>query len=102
MTDFSQIMKQAQQMQQKLLAEQEKLAQTEITGSAGGGLVEVVMSGKNEVKKVKIDPSLIDPQDVAVLEDLLVAAFNDAQQKVVSEMNQGLNGILPPGMKLPF
>ncbi len=102
MTDFSQIMKQAQQMQQKLMAEQEKLAQTEITGSAGGGLVEVVMSGKNEVKKVKIDPSLIDPQDVAVLEDLLVAAFNDAQQKVLSEMNQGLSGILPPGMKLPF
>lgn len=102
MTDFSQIMKQAQQMQQKLMAEQEKLAQTEITGSAGGGLVEVVMSGKNEVKKVKIDPSLIDPQDVAMLEDLLVAAFNDAQQKVLSEMNQGLSGILPPGMKLPF
>ena len=102
MTDFSQIMKQAQQMQQKLMAEQEKLAQTEITGSAGGGLVEVVMSGKNEVKKVKIDPSLIDPQDVAVLEDLLVAAFNDAQQKVLSEMNQGLSGILPPGMQLPF
>lgn len=102
MTDFSQIMKQAQQMQQKLMAEQEKLAQTEITGSAGGGLVEVVMNGKNEVKKVKIDPSLIDPQDVAVLEDLLVAAFNDAQQKVLSEMNQGLSGLLPPGMKLPF
>lgn len=102
MTDFNQIMKQAQQMQTKLMAEQEKLAQTEITGTAGGGLVEVVMTGKNEVRRVKIDPSLIVAEEAAVLEDLLVAAFNDAQQKVVSEMNQGLSGILPPGMKLPF
>ena len=102
MTDFNQIMKQAQQMQAKLIAEQEKLAQKEITGTSGGGLVEITINGKNEAKKVKIDPSLVDPKDIAVLEDLLVAAFNDAQQKVLSEMNQGLNGILPPGMKLPF
>ncbi len=54
MTDFNQIMKQAQQMQAKLMAEQEKLAQTEITGTVGGGLVEVVMTGKNEVRRVKI------------------------------------------------
>lgn len=102
MTDFNQIMKQAQQMQAMLMTEQEKLAQTEITGSSGGGLVKVVMTGKNEVRRVKIDPSLIVPEDAAVLEDLLAAAFNDAQQKVVSEMHQGLSDILPPGMKLPF
>lgn len=102
MTDFNMIMKKAQEMQAKLMAEQEKMAQKEITGTAGGGMVSVVVSGKNEVKRVTIDPSLIDPADVTVLEDLLVAATNDALRKVESEMSSGLSGILPPGMKLPF
>ena len=84
------------------MAEHEKLAQKEITGKAGGGLVSVTLNGRNVVKNVTIDPSLIVPEDVAILEDLLVAAFNDALKKVESEMNAGLSGILPAGMKLPF
>jgi len=99
MTDISQMF---QQMQNKFMAEQEKLNQKEITGSAGGGLVTVTISGKNIVKRVHIDPSLVVADETAVLEDLAVAAFNDALRKVESEMAQGLAGMLPPGMKLPF
>ena len=99
MTDISRMF---QQMQNKFMAEQEKLNQTEITGSAGGGLVTVTISGKNIVKRVHIDPSLVVADETAVLEDLAVAAFNDALRKVESEMAQGLAGMLPPGMKLPF
>lgn len=102
MTDFNMLMKKAQEMQAKLMQQQRDLAQKEITGTAGGGMVEIVMTGKNEVKRVKIDPSLVDPEDVAVLEDLLTAAFNDAQKKVEAETADGLSGILPPGMKMPF
>ena len=99
MTDISQMF---QQMQNRLMAEQEKLNQTEVTGTAGGGMVKVTMTGKNVVKRVEIDPSLIVPEDAAVLEDLLVAAVNDALRKAETEMAQGLAGMLPPGMKLPF
>lgn len=102
MPDFSQIMKQAQQMQAKLQEEQEKLSQMEVTGTAGGGLVQITLTGKNRVRSVKIDPSLIAPEDVSVLEDLLAAAFNDALSKVESKMSESMSGILPPGMKLPF
>ena len=99
MTDFSQML---QQMQNKFMAEQEKLNQKEITGSAGGGLVEVMITGKNVVKRVKIDPSLVVADETAVLEDLLVAAFNDALRKAEVEMAKGVADMLPPGMKLPF
>lgn len=99
MTDIAQML---QQMQNKFMAEQEKLDQTEIVGSSGGGLVEVTISGKNVVKSVKIDPSLIVADEVAVLEDLTVAAVNDALRKAEAEMAQGLAGMLPPGMKMPF
>ena len=99
MTDFSQML---QQMQNKFMAEQEKLNQKEITGSAGGGLVEVMITGKNVVKRVKIDPSLVVADETAVLEDLLVAAFNDALRKAEAEMAKGVADMLPPGMKLPF
>ena len=99
MTDIAQMF---QQMQNKFMAEQEKLNQTEVTGSAGGGLVKVIMTGKNVVKRVEIDPSLIVAEEAAVLEDLMVAAVNDALRKAETEMAQGLAGMLPPGMKLPF
>ena len=99
MTDIGQML---QQMQNKFFAEQEKLSQKEVVGSSGGGLVEVTVSGKNVVKRVKIDPSLIVADEAAVLEDLMVAAFNDALRKAEAEMAQGLAGMLPPGMKLPF
>ena len=99
MTDIAQML---QQMQNKFMAEQEKLNQTEVTGSAGGGLVKVTITGKNVAKRVEIDPSLVVAEEVAVLEDLLVAAVNDALRKAETEMAQGLAGMLPPGMKLPF
>ena len=107
MKNLGQMMKQAQQMQAKMAEMQERLGQMEIEGAAGGGLVRATVSGKGEIKKLKIEPSLVDPKEVEVLEDLIVAALNDAKGKVeakVAEETQKLMGglKLPPGMKLPF
>lgn len=100
MNNLGQMMKQAQEMQ-------DKLSEMEVTGSSGAGMIEITLTGKSDVRTVKIDPSLIDPNDPEVLEDLIVAAFNDAKSKVevkvsekMSEMTGGLQ--LPPGFKLPF
>ena len=107
MTNFGQMMKQAQEFQSKMAEMQEKLAQFEVTGSSAGGMVQVTLNGKTEARRVKIDPSLVSPDDTEVLEDLIVAAFNDAKAKVeahmaekMSELTGGLQ--LPPGMSLPF
>ncbi len=107
MENIGQIMKQAQQMQTKMAELPEQLAGLEVSGSAGGGMVQVTMSGKGELRGVKIDPSLANPDDVEVLEDLIMAAANDAKSKVearVQEEMQKLTGglQLPPGMQLPF
>jgi DNA-binding YbaB/EbfC family protein len=107
MKNIGQIMKQAQQMQTKMAELQEQLAGLEVSGSSGGGMVQVTMSGKGELRGVKIDPSLANPDDVEVLEDLIMAAANDAKSKVevlVQEEMQKLTGglQLPPGMQLPF
>lgn len=107
MKNIGQIMKQAQQMQTKMAELQEQLAALEVSGSAGGGMVQVTMSGKGELRGVKIDPGLANPDDVEVLEDLIMAAANDAKAKVevrVQEEMQKLTGglQLPPGMQLPF
>jgi len=107
MRNLGNMMKQAQQMQQRLAEMQEKLGQTEIEGQAGGGMVKVVVTGKSEVRKVSIDKALIDPNEAEVLEDLIVAACNDARQKVearTAEMMQQVTGgmNLPGGLKLPF
>ena len=107
MKNLGQMMKQAQEMQAKMAELQDKLAGAEMTGAAGGGMVQVTMNGKGELRAVKIDPSLLTPADAEVLEDLIVAAANDAKAKVeshVAEEMQKLTGglALPPGMKLPF
>ena len=107
MKNLGQMMKQAQQMQAKMAELQEQLAASEVTGVSGGGMVHVTMNGKGELRAVKIDPSLANPDDVEVLEDLIVAAAQDAKSKVeaeVAEKMQTLTGglDLPPGMKLPF
>lgn len=107
MKNIGQIMKQAQQMQSKMAELQEQLAALEVSGISGGGMVQVTMSGKGELRSVKIDPSLASPDDIEVLEDLIVAAANDAKIKVeamVQEEMQKLTGglNLPPGMQLPF
>lgn len=99
------LLQQAQKMQQEMQKAQEEMARAEVTGQAGGGMVEVRMNGKHAVLSVRIDPSLAD--DVEMLEDLVAAAVNDAVNRVeetmrerMAGMTQGIN--LPPGMKLPF
>ncbi len=107
MNNMSQIMKQAKAMQEKMAEMQKKIEQTEVEGTSGGGAVKVLINGKHEVKKINIDKSLIDPEECEVLEDLIIAAFNDANKKIAENTNNQLGSIssgmgLPPGMKLPF
>ncbi len=107
MKNLGNLMKQAQEMQSKMEDMQRQLVETEMSGSAGAGMVAVTLNGKYEVKSVKIDPSIATPDDVEILEDLIVAAFNDAKTKVEAhvqdEMQKVTGGLnLPPGMKLPF
>ena len=82
MKNLGQLMKQAQEMQQKMTEMQQQLETLEMTGVSGGGLVQVTLNGKSDLKKLKIDKSLMIPDEAEVVEDLIVAAFNDAKQKV--------------------
>lgn len=100
------MMKQAQQMQEKMQKAQEEIANLEVTAEAGAGMVKVTMTGRHDVKRVVIDPSLMD-DDKDLLEDLVAAAVNAAVRKVeettkerMAEVTKGMN--LPPGMNLPF
>jgi len=107
MKNLGNLMKQAQQMQAKMQEMQQRLAEMEVEGASGGGMVKVTATGKGDVKRLKIDKSLVDPNDVEVLEDLIVAAINDARAKAdaisVEEMQKLTGGLnLPPGIKLPF
>jgi DNA-binding YbaB/EbfC family protein len=107
MKNLGQMMKQAQEMQSKMQAMQEELADAQLEGQAGGGMVTVTMDGTGAIKQVKIDPKLVDPEDVEMLEDLILAAANDAKAKVESyaaeKMKEVTGGLqLPPGMSLPF
>ncbi len=100
------LMKQAQQMQENMQKLQAKIAEMEVEGTAGAGLVKVIMTGKHDVKRVTIDPSLL-ADDKDMLEDLVAAAVNDAVRKVESitqeKMSAATAGLpLPPGFKLPF
>ena len=100
------LMKQAQQMQASMQQAQEELANIEVNGEAGGGLVKIVMTGRHDVKRVSIDDSLMQ-DDKEMLEDLLAAAVNDAVRKVESSNKEKMAAVtgglsLPPGMKLPF
>ncbi len=100
------IMKQAQMMQKKMEEAQKKLAETEVTGTSGGGMVKVTLNGKFEAKKVEIDKSLVNAEEKDILEDLIVAAFNDAQGKVDNMMSDGMKditgGLNLGGLKFPF
>lgn len=100
------LLKQAQKMQEELARTQERLAQEEVVGESGGGLVRVTMNGRHEVKRVQIDPSLMG-DDKEMLEDLVAAACNAAAQRVAERMQQNMADLtagmpLPPGFKLPF
>jgi DNA-binding YbaB/EbfC family protein len=104
--DIGSLMKQAQKMQAQMQKAQEELATLEVSGEAGGGLVQIQMTCKHEVRKLTIDPSLVG-DDREMLEDVLVAAFNDALRKVERKVQDKMGGMtaglgLPPGLKLPF
>ncbi len=103
--NMQQLMKQAQKMQQQVMEAQAKLAETEVSGSAGGGLVQATVTGSGDVLSVKIDPRAVDPDDVESLEDLVVAAIRDAsgnaqqlQQTTMGPLTSGLGGLGLPGM----
>jgi DNA-binding YbaB/EbfC family protein len=106
--NMQQLMKQAQQMQQQLMAAQAELAETQVQGSAGGGLVVATMTGANELVTLTIDPKAVDPDDVETLQDLVVAAVRDATraaaelaQERMGPLTAGLGGGLGGGLGLP-
>ncbi|WP_338722310.1 YbaB/EbfC family nucleoid-associated protein [Devosia sp. XK-2] len=107
MKDIMNMMKAAGEMKAKMEAMQAELAELMVEGQSGGGMVSVSLSGKGEMKGLKIDPALLKPEDTEVVEDLIIAAFNDAKgkseaeaQRKMAEVTAGLP--IPPGMKLPF
>jgi DNA-binding YbaB/EbfC family protein len=103
--DFTKIMKQAQAMQKKMEQAQQELATKEFEGTSGGGMVKAKLSGKGEVLGLSIDKSVVDPNDVQMLEDLVIAALHDAKKKAdagAQDAMSSIAGALPPGMKLPF
>lgn len=95
------LMKQAQKMQEEMQKAQAEMANTEVTGEAGGGMVKLTMTGKHECKSISIDDSLLS-DDKDMLEDLIAAAINDAAHKVEATNQERMAGMLPPGMKMPF
>ncbi len=103
---LGQLMEQAQRMQEELKRAQEEIAKLEVTGSAGGGMVEITMTGRHEVRRVRVDRKLM-ADDPEMAEDMLAAAINDAVNKVAEASQRKLGGVssgmnLPPGFKLPF
>ena len=107
MNNFNNMIKQAQDLQKKMAEAQKKVETLEAEGISGGGIVKITINGKNNVTSVNIDEKAIDKNEKEILEDLIVAAFNDArdkiQRKIADEMSSLTGGIkLPPGMKLPF
>ena len=107
MKNLGQMMKQAQEMQSRMAEMQKRLETEEITGQSGGGMVRVTLTGKGEARRISIDPKIVDASEKEVLEDLIVAAINDARAKVDARLSEemgkltgGLN--LPPGLKLTF
>jgi DNA-binding YbaB/EbfC family protein len=106
MLNMQNLMKQAQAMQKKMEEAQKNLAQAEVVGVSGGGMVKITITGKFETKKIEIDKSLVNAEEVDILEDLLVAACNDAHSKVDNIMSEGMKdvtgGMDLSGFKLPF
>ena len=95
------LMKQAQQMQESMKRAQTELANIEVEGQAGAGMVKVVMTCRNEVRRISIDDSLMG-DDKEMLEDLIVTALNDAARKAEATTQERMGGLMPAGMKLPF
>lgn len=107
MVNINQFLKQAQSMQTKMQEMQEKLEATEFEGKSGGGMVTLKLSGKGDLKSINIDKSVINADDKEMLEDLIVAAYNDGKAKADAASNESMSGALggmslPPGFKMPF
>lgn len=107
MKNLGNLMKQAQEMQAKMAEMQDRLAELTVEGAAGGGMVTITLSGKSEMKGIRIDPALLNGEEAEILEDLIVAAHADAKSKAeqrtadeMKELTGGLN--LPPGFNMPF
>lgn len=105
MDNLGQMLKKAGELQAKMAELQERMAAVEVTGTSGGGMVRVTLSGKGEARKISIDPAIAD--DTEVMEDLIVTAFNDAKSKVEAQMAEKMGELtggmgLPPGLRLPF
>ena len=104
--DLNELMKKAAEMQEKMQKAQEELANAEVQGESGAGLVKVTMTGRHDVRRVNIDPSLMS-EDREILEDLIAAAMNDAVRKIEASSKDQMGGMLsgmgmPPGFKMPF
>jgi len=100
--NINQLMKQAQEMQKKLAKQQEEFSGREFEASSGGGMVTARINGAGALLSLKIDPSVIDPEDVEMLQDLVVAAVNEAQAQVANEQQDGMSGMMNQmGIKLP-
>ena len=95
--NIQQMMKQAQQMQERL---QKQMAELRVDGNAGGGMVIVTINGAKQVQSIRIDPEVVSKDDVEMLQDLIVAAINDAQRKADEQLQQLMGGMLPPGMRM--
>jgi DNA-binding YbaB/EbfC family protein len=95
--NIQQMMKQAQQMQERL---QKQMSELRVEASAGGGMVTVVINGAKQLQSITIDPEVVSKEDVGMLEDLIVAAINDAQRKADEDLKQTMGGMLPPGFGL--
>lgn len=107
MKDIMGMMKAAGEMKAKMEAMQNELTEMVVEGRSGGGMVVVALSGKGDVRGLKIDPDLLKPEDAEMIEDLIVAAFNDAKGKSEAEMQRKMAEVtaglpIPPGMKFPF
>lgn len=107
MRDLMGMMSKAKEMQGKMQALQEEIAAMEVEGQAGGGMVRVILTGKGQMKKLTIDPSLFKEDEVEILEDLILAAHNDAKSRTETELEKKTKELtaglpIPPGLKLPF
>ncbi len=98
--NMSKLLKQAQKMQSQMMRAQEELNKATVEGASGGGMVTVVMNGASELQSIKLNPEVVDPDDVEMLEDLILAAYKNAQEKV-KELSDSTMGSITGGMKLP-
>jgi DNA-binding YbaB/EbfC family protein len=107
MKNLAGLMKQASQMQEKMAEMQAKMEAATVEGQAGAGMVKIVLSGKGDLRGVTVDPKLADPNEMEMLQDLIVSAHADAKRKLDAAMSEEMSKVtgglqLPPGMKLPF